>query len=298
MSVIEKKSLPRKPFWSKVPTMAGERLWPSSFDGLATVCEHACCPNRRVCHARGVATFLILGTVCSRDCRFCAVACGVPDLPDPREPKRVALAVKSAGLRYAVITSVTRDDLPDGGAAHFAETIREIRRMNPVTCIEVLVPDFAGNTESLRLVLAAGPEVLSHNLETVRRLSEAIRPQASYARGLELLTNSSSWIRKNRSMTAIKSGLMVGLGETAVELQESLEALRSAGVCLLTLGQYLPPTYSHYPMHRYWLPWEFDAWKARALNMGFAAVAAGPLVRSSYQAEELYRQSRKGAADE
>jgi lipoic acid synthetase len=236
---------------------------------------------------------LILGTVCSRDCRFCAVASGVPDRPDPREPKRVALAVKSAGLRYAVITSVTRDDLPDGGAAHFSETMREIRRVNPATRIEVLVPDFAGKVESLHRVLAARPEVLNHNLETVERLSSVVRPQAGYARSLELLTNSSLWSRKHRSATAIKSGLILGLGETSEEIQQALEDLHSAGVRLLTLGQYLSPTPSHYPVHRYLLPWEFDAWNARALSMGFAEVAAGPLVRSSYQSDELYRKFRE-----
>ncbi len=223
---------------------------------------------------------MILGETCTRSCRFCAVATGKPAPPDPNEPLRVAVALRAMGLRYAVITSVARDDLPDGGAAHWARTIREVRRVNPAMGIEVLVPDFRGRPEALETVLAACPDVVAHNVETVPRLQRAIRPQARFNRSLQVLRQA----REAGFLT--KTGLMLGIGETQEEIRQCLEELAAIPVDILTLGQYLQPSPSHRPIHRWVPPSEFEQWRAIAFELGFRSVAAGPLVRSSYRAEE------------
>jgi len=250
---------------------------------LHTVCESAKCPNLGECWARGTATFMILGDVCTRSCGFCAVQTGRPNELDLAEPERVALAVKQMGLNYAVITSVARDELVDGGASVWAETIRAVRRENPHCRIETLIPDFKGHEASLETVLAARPDILNHNMETVRRLHARVRPQAKYERSLEVLK-----FAKARGFFT-KSSLMLGLGEHAEELEEVLRDLRRVDLDILTMGQYLQPTPAHLPVARYLPPAEFAEWKARALEMGFRAVESGPLVRSSYHADEQSR---------
>jgi lipoic acid synthetase len=251
---------------------------------LHTVCQQARCPNIWECFARGTATFLILGSHCTRSCRFCAVGRGRTDPPDPEEPARVAEAAATMGLTYVVVTSVTRDDLPDGGAAHFARTIGEIRRRLPNALVEVLVPDFCGNPDALRTVVEARPDVLNHNVETVRRLYPLVRPQADYGRSLALLGHA----KRYSPVLPTKSGLMLGLGETVGEVEEALRDLAQVGCTMLTLGQYLQPTPEHLPVGRFLSPEEFTVWQRKALDMGFSQVASGPLVRSSYHARELY----------
>ena len=249
---------------------------------LHTVCEGAKCPNRASCWHDSAAAFLILGDVCTRDCRFCAIPHAAhPAPPDPTEPARLATAAAELGLRHIVVTSVTRDDLPDGGAAHFAATIREIRNRIPGATVEVLIPDFQGNHAALDLVLVATPDILNHNLETVERLHPSVRPQADYARSLTLLNHAA------QSGAKTKSGLMLGMGETDFELSTTLRDLRAAGVSLLTLGQYLAPSAAHHPVVHFVPPADFDRWRDEALALGFASVAAAPHVRSSYQAAEL-----------
>lgn len=258
---------------------------------LATVCQEAMCPNQFECFGRGTATFMILGDRCSRNCRFCAVGHGPQGPPDPEEPGRVAEAVRALGLRYCVITSVTRDDLADGGAGHFAATIQTLRAKNPQLLIEVLIPDFQGDAEALATVLAAGPDVLNHNLETVARLYPIVRPEAKYGRSLELLRQSKAIAPG----VATKSGIMVGLGETTEELLQLFADLRQADCDILTIGQYLQPSRGHLEVIRFLPPEEFVTLGQQALALGFGAVAAAPFVRSSYQAEGLYRQVRETA---
>jgi lipoic acid synthetase len=255
---------------------------------LHTVCQEACCPNMFECFSRHTATFLILGDHCTRDCAFCAVKHGPLQPPDADEPRRVAEAASEMGLAYVVVTSVTRDDLPDGGAGQFAATIAALRRRIDGVRVEVLIPDFQGDPEALSIVLDARPDVLNHNLETVPRLYPAVRPQAVYERSLELLAAAAR--RAGRIPT--KSGLMLGLGETDAEIRRSLDDLRGAGCRLLTLGQYLQPGPENHPVVRYVTPDEFGRWRRRALEMGFDEAVAGPFVRSSYLAEETFRQSR------
>ncbi|WP_428561239.1 MAG: lipoyl synthase [Solidesulfovibrio sp. DCME] len=250
---------------------------------LGTVCQEANCPNLGECFNRGTATFLILGTVCTRGCRYCAVEKGLPRPCDPGEPERVARAVAALGLRHAVVTSVTRDDLPDGGAGHFARTIAAIRARCPDTSVEVLVPDFAGSPQALDTVRQARPDVFNHNIETVRRLFPTVRPKADYALSLAILGRAVA------AGLAVKSGLMLGLGETDAEIAATLGDLRAAGCRQLTLGQYLAPTPAHAPVDRYVTPAAFAAWADAARAMGFDNVAAGPLVRSSYRAEAMLR---------
>lgn len=252
---------------------------------LHTVCEEARCPNIWECFIRGTATFLILGARCTRGCRFCAVGRGPTGVPDPEEPARVAKAAVTMGLSYVVVTSVTRDDLPDGGAEHFARTIRELRRRLPDALVEVLVPDFCGNPVALQAVYEARPDVLNHNLETVPRLYPVVRPQADYGRSLAVLGHAK---RYNPSLPT-KSGLMLGLGETVGEVDEALRDLVGVGCTMLTLGQYLQPTPEHLPVARFLSPEEFTTWQRKALDMGFSQVASGPFVRSSYHARELYQ---------
>ena len=246
---------------------------------LNTVCSSAKCPNRHECWNRGTATVMILGNTCTRNCRFCNVNTGRPGPVDAGEPARVAEAAKRLNLRHIVITSVTRDDLPDGGAQAFAATIRAVKEAMPGASVEVLTPDFV---EHLDIVLDARPDVFNHNLETVKRLQAVIRPQASYEKSLATLRHAAE-----RVGSMVKSGLMLGLGETDEEIFQALEDLYAAGVRLLTLGQYLAPTREHYPVERFVSPEHFDELAAKARLMGFEGVAAGPLVRSSYRADEL-----------
>jgi lipoic acid synthetase len=258
---------------------------------LSTVCQEAMCPNQFECFGKGAATFMILGDRCSRNCRFCAVSHGPQGQPDPEEPTRVALAVQTMALSYCVVTSVTRDDLPDGGAAHFAATITAIREHNPQTLIEVLIPDFQGDSQALATVLAARPDVLNHNLETVQRLYPTVRPEAGYQQSLEVLRQSKALAPD----TVTKCGIMVGLGETGEELTRLFTDLRQTGCDILTIGQYLQPSKSHLAVERYLPPEEFTALEREALALGFAAVASAPFVRSSYQAEALFRRVTEAA---
>ena len=260
--------------------------------GLHTVCEQAECPNAAECWSGRTATFLILGERCSRDCNFCAVAHGPNGPPDADEPERVSRAVGLMGLSYAVITSVTRDDLPDGGAGHFAETIRAIRLKDPRVFVEVLVPDFAGSPNALERVILAEPDVLGHNVETVPRLYPLVRPGADYGRSLGLFVQA----RISSRRIPLKSGLMLGLGESGDEVEQVLGDLLATGCTILTLGQYLQPTKAHLPVERFVSPEEFDQWREKALAMGFAGVAAAPLVRSSYHAKELYGKAMEAAS--
>jgi lipoic acid synthetase len=250
--------------------------------GLHTVCEEAHCPNIGECWHHGTATFMILGDVCTRACGFCAVQHGKPATLDREEPARVAEAVRSMDLRYVVITSVDRDDLEDGGAFIFAETVRRIREARPACRIEVLIPDFQGDAQALRTVLDAGPDVLNHNTETVPRLYRMARPGGRYARTLALLEASRTYAPH----IASKSGIMVGLGEEWHEVIATLADLHAAGVGILTIGQYLSPSPSHLPVVRYYHPDEFEMLRITAVNMGFGHVECGPLVRSSYHAHE------------
>ena len=255
---------------------------------LHTICQSARCPNMGECWARKTATFLVLGDTCTRNCGFCAVKKGRPADPDPNEPEHVAGVVRELGLRHAVVTSVTRDDLDDGGASVFAAVIRAVREASPGTTIEVLVPDFGGIGSSLDLVLAAGPDILNHNLETIEALYPAIsRPAANYRRSLDLLSAA----KKKGALT--KSGLMIGLGERYEDILRTLSDLRRAGCDLLTLGQYLRPTPNHHPVEKYYSPLEFDQLRDIALDFGFVDAAAGPLVRSSYQADKLFLAARE-----
>lgn len=277
---------PERPPWLKVRFPAGgnyARLQGLMREqGLHTVCEEARCPNIGDCWSRGTATFMILGDTCTRSCGFCAVKTGRPGTIDTGEPRRVALAIQRMKLRHAVITSVNRDELPDGGAGVFAETIRWTRKLSPGTTIEVLIPDFKGDPDALRIVLEAQPEILNHNTETAPRLYSTVRPQARYERSLEVLRRA----RELDPGTLTKSGLMVGLGETREELITVFQDLRAVDVDILTVGQYLQPTPAHLPVVRYWTPEEFASLKESALALGFRHVESGPLVRSSYHAEE------------
>ncbi len=275
-----KRRLPSGPGYEKIRRMLAEK-------NLTTVCQQAQCPNRFECFAEGTATFMILGQRCSRNCGFCAVAHGPAGPPDPEEPERVAEAVDLLKLDYTVVTSVTRDDLPDGGTALFAETIRAIRRRRPQTLVEVLIPDLQGNWQALATLLDAAPQVLNHNIETVPRLYPRARFQADYRRSLELLRQAKRLAPK----VVTKSGLMLGLGESSMELKEAWNDLRQESCDILTLGQYLQPSADQLPVIRYLPPEEFAALEQRALDAGFSAVAAGPFVRSSYDAQRLYCQA-------
>ena len=254
---------------------------------LHTVCESALCPNMGECYSRGTATFMIMGNTCTRDCRFCAVETGSPEPLDPSEPARVAEAAKNLGLDHVVITSVTRDDLPDGGANHFAETIRAIREVDRNASVEVLVPDFAGAEESIRIVAREKPDVFNHNLETIPRLYEEIRPGADYQRSLGILKA----VKQTDETMVTKSGLMLGLGEISEELLDVLKDLRQADCDILTLGQYLRPSDNHAPVIRFIPPEEFSRLAVKAEELGFRGVASAPLVRSSYRSAELLRQA-------
>ena len=285
---IEQPARPRPgrlPEWFKVPAPGSERYrkLKSLVEGnaLHTVCEEARCPNIGDCWDRGTATFMILGDTCTRACRYCAVKTGDPGgVVDTLEPLRVAQAVSRMGIKYAVITSVDRDDLPDGGASIFAQTIGAVRQMAPGVGVEVLIPDFAGNWSALRSVIDAAPDVLNHNIESVPSVFRIVRPRGNYWLSLELLE------RAKRLGMRTKSGIMVGLGESRDELLSTMDDLVSVGCDILTIGQYLRPTPSHAPLDRFYTPDEFADLKEEGMARGFSHVESGPLVRSSYHAEE------------
>ncbi len=282
----------RKPEWLKARLPSGERYalvkkTLGMFD-LHTVCEEARCPNIAECWGSGTATIMIMGDVCTRGCRFCSVKSGHPNILDVLEPQRVAIAVKEWRLRYVVITSVCRDDLHDGGAEHIASTIRAIKKESPDTIVEPLIPDFNGNLESLMMVIEADPEVISHNIETVRRLTPKIRDaRASYDQSLTVLRK----IKEASPKTFTKSSIMLGIGETGAEVIEAMKDLRSVGVDILTLGQYLQPTQRHIKVVEYVTPQKFNEYKEVGEAMGFLFVASGPLVRSSYRAGEFFLEN-------
>jgi lipoic acid synthetase len=259
---------------------------------LVTVCEEARCPNIHECWARErTATFMLMGDICTRHCGFCAVGKGRPGTLDPEEPGRVAEAARELGLSHAVVTSVNRDDLPDGGAPHFAATIRAIRERNPGCTVEVLIPDFQGDAAALETVLAAEPEILNHNVETVPRLYRRVRPDAKYAQSLELLARARAYRDRRALPLRTKSGLMVGLGESMEELLATLSDLRGSGCDIATVGQYLQPYERRLPVERYYTPEEFASIRERAEAMGFLRVESGPLVRSSYHARRAFTES-------
>lgn len=283
-----------KPDWLKVRFPAGPNYaridrWHRE-EGLHSVCRSAACPNQGECWNRGTATFMVLGESCTRDCRFCNVGHGSPAPADPADPAKIARAVAELGLRHAVITTVTRDDLADGGAGHLAAVTNAIRAAAPHCRIELLISDLQGNSTALATVLAAAPDLLGHNLETVPRLYSAVRQGASYRRSLDLLAAA----RQMAPAIPTKSGLMLGLGETGAEVQSVLDDLRQADVAYLTLGQYLAPSRGHYPVDRFVPPEEFASWRQHALALGFRGVEAGPLVRSSYHAEEQFAKAADG----
>jgi len=262
--------------------------------GLHSVCEEARCPNRAECWARGHVTFMLLGSVCTRACRFCAVATGLPASgPDPGEPGRVARVAAELGLSHVVVTSVNRDDLPDGGASQFAATIRAIRQRRPQASVEVLTPDFQGDREAVAQVCEAAPDVYNHNVETVPRLYRRVRPGASFERSRAVLAHA----KQLRPAAVVKSGFMVGLGESFEEAVALIKALRETGVDFVTIGQYLRPSRQHLPVERYWHPEEFDALAREGRALGIAQVASGPLVRSSYHAHASFEAIRRPPAE-
>lgn len=284
---MENESLPTrvaKPKWLRVKLPTGEnyRKVRSLVEQhkLHTICESGNCPNMGECWGEGTATFMILGNICTRSCGFCAVATGKPDQADPFEPARVAKSIQLMGVKHAVLTSVDRDDLEDGGSTIWFETVKAVRRISPGTTMETLIPDFAGKWNNLQRIIDAAPEIVSHNLETVRRLTKEVRIQAKYDRSLEVL------LRLKQGKMRTKSGVMLGLGETRDEVLETMEDLRSVGVDILTLGQYLQPTPKHLPVKEFITPEQFAEYKEIGLKMGFRYVESGPLVRSSYHAEK------------
>jgi lipoic acid synthetase len=283
---------PRLPEWARRPRVFPESLHHLKTEfrrvALHTVCESARCPNIHECFHQGTATFMILGNVCTRTCGFCAVPRGRPLALDPEEPRHVAQMAARMKLRHVVITSVNRDELPDGGAGHFAATVAEVRRALPAARVEVLTPDFCGDHRAVATVLDAGPGVFNHNLETVARLYRRVRPQAEYRRSLEVL----AFARRYAPQVLTKSGFMVGLGETPQEVCELLRDLREAAVDIVTIGQYLQPTRRHLPVEAYLPPAQFDSYRHAGLQLGFRAVFSGPLVRSSYLADLVAEEAK------
>jgi lipoic acid synthetase len=274
----------KKPKWLRVKLPTGENYKKVRSlveeHSLHTICESGNCPNMGECWGEGTATFMILGNICTRSCGFCAVNTGRPDEVDEFEPGKVAHSVKTMGVKHAVITSVDRDDLKDGGSGIWAQTVRAIRKQSPGTTLETLIPDFGGFWENMEAIIEVAPEIVSHNLETVRRLTKEVRIQAKYDRSLEVL------FRLKKGGMKTKSGVMLGLGETHEEIIETMEDLRSVDVDILTLGQYLQPTAKHLPIHEFVTPERFAEYKELGLKMGFRYVESGPLVRSSYRAEK------------
>ena len=284
MSTTNVAEKPKKPSWLKVKLPTGESYKKVrnlvSEHNLHTICESGNCPNMGECWGAGTATFMILGNICTRSCDFCAVSTGKPEEVDVFEPARVANSVKLMNVKHAVLTSVDRDDLQDGGADIWVKTVKAIRRKSPETTLETLIPDFAGKWENLQKIIDVAPEIVSHNIETVRRLTKKIRIQAKYNRSLELL------LRLKKGGMKTKSGLMLGLGETDEEVLETMQDLRTVEVDVLTLGQYLQPTPKHAPVKDFITPEKFKEYKKIGLEMGYKFVESGPLVRSSYHAEK------------
>ncbi|MBU3042110.1 MULTISPECIES: lipoyl synthase [Bacteroides] len=281
----------RKPEWLKISIGANERYTETKriveSHCLHTICSSGRCPNMGECWGKGTATFMIAGDICTRSCKFCNTRTGRPLPLDPDEPLHVAESVALMKLSHAVITSVDRDDLPDLGAAHWAQTIREIKRLNPETTTEVLIPDFQGRKELVSQVIEAGPEIISHNMETVKRISPQVRSAANYHTSLEVIRQIAE------SGTTAKSGIMVGLGETPAEVEELMDNLIAVGCKILTIGQYLQPTHKHYPVVAYITPEQFAIYKETGLKKGFEQVESAPLVRSSYHAEKHIRFNKK-----
>lgn len=281
----------RKPEWLKISIGANERYTETKriveSHCLHTICSSGRCPNMGECWGKGTATFMIAGDICTRSCKFCNTRTGRPLPLDPDEPLHVAESVALMKLSHAVITSVDRDDLPDLGAAHWAQTIREIKRLNPETTTEVLIPDFQGRKELVSQVIEAGPEIISHNMETVKRISPQVRSAANYHTSLEVIRQIAE------SGTTAKSGIMVGLGETPAEVKELMDDLIAVGCKILTIGQYLQPTHKHYPVVAYITPEQFAIYKETGLKKGFEQVESAPLVRSSYHAEKHIRFNKK-----
>ncbi len=281
----------RKPEWLKISIGANERYTETKriveSHCLHTICSSGRCPNMGECWGRGTATFMIGGNICTRSCKFCNTQTGRPLPLDPQEPTHVAESVRLMKLSHAVVTSVDRDDLPDLGAAHWAQTIREIRRLNPETTIEVLIPDFQGRKDLVEQVIEARPDIISHNMETVRRISPLVRSAARYDTSLEVIRQIAA------SGITAKSGIMVGLGETPAEVEELMDDLRAAGCQIMTIGQYLQPSHRHYPVAAYVTPEQFKRYEETGLAKGFTQVESGPLVRSSYHAEKSLRYLKK-----
>lgn len=292
LPVIEERQLKRKPKWLSVQLPSGERY--KHVKGLVdkynlnTICQDGHCPNMGECWTEGTATFMILGNVCTRSCNFCAVATGRPTEFDTEEPQRVAEAVRLMEVKHCVITSVNRDELPDGGAGIWAETIREVKRQSPETTLEVLIPDFKGNWDALQMVIDAKPEVISHNMETVKRLYRKVRPQANYERSLEQI------LRTKEAGARTKSGFMVGLGETKEEVYQLMEDLHKHKCDVVTIGQYLQPTYLHLNVEEYVTPDTFKHYADVGHEMGIEYVESGAMVRSSYHSERHVFPSNKG----
>ena len=282
--ISEPKVAMRKPKWLRVKLPTGENYKKVrnivSEHKLHTICESGNCPNMGECWGAGTATFMILGNICTRSCCFCAVATVKPLVADLLEPEKVANSVKTMGVKHAVITSVDRDDLPDGGSIIWAETVKKVREYSPSTTMETLIPDFMGKWDNLQRIIDVAPEIVSHNLETVRRLTKQVRIQAKYDRSLEVLR------RLKKAGMRTKSGIMLGLGETEKEVIEAMDDLRTVGVDVLTLGQYLQPTVSHLPVFEFVTPEKFSEYKEIGLEKGFRFVESAPLVRSSYHAEK------------
>lgn len=251
---------------------------------LNTVCENARCPNKNECYTKNTATFLIMGKNCTRNCKYCNITCAKPDPLDFSEPTHIAKAIKGLGLKYAVITSVTRDDLEDGGAGHFAQCIKEIRKISADIKIEILTPDFKNNKTALNTIINAKPDVFNHNIETVKEIFKTARPQGNYESSLEVL----SYIKQNSNITT-KSGLMIGIGETYNQIKSTMNDLKNAGCDILTIGQYIQPSKMHLPVAKYYTPEEYDTLKQMAKEAGFSHFQIGPLVRSSYNASELIK---------
>lgn len=281
----------RKPEWLKISIGANERYTETKriveSHCLHTICSSGRCPNMGECWGRGTATFMIGGNICTRSCKFCNTPTGRPLPLDPQEPTHVAESVRLMKLSHAVVTSVDRDDLPDLGAAHWAQTIREIRRLNPDTTLEVLIPDFQRRRELVEQVIEARPDIISHNMETVRRLSPLVRSAARYDTSLDVIRQIAA------SGITAKSGIMVGLGETPAEVEEVMDDLRAAGCQIMTIGQYLQPSHRHYPVAEYVTPAQFKRYEETGLAKGFTQVESGPLVRSSYHAEKSLRYLKK-----
>lgn len=284
ITTAENKVRIKKPNWLRVKLPIGENYKKVRAlvdeHKLHTICESGSCPNMGECWGEGTATFMILGNICTRSCGFCAVQTGKPEAIDEFEPGKVAHSIKTMGIKHAVITSVDRDDLKDGGAGIWVQTVRAVRHQSPGTTMETLIPDFAGKWENLQQIIDVAPEIVSHNLETVRRLTKQVRIQAKYDRSLEVL------FRLKKGGMRTKSGVMLGLGETDEEVIETMEDLRAVGVDILTLGQYLQPTPKHLPIVEFVEPERFQKYEKLGLEMGFRFVESGPLVRSSYHAEK------------